>query len=221
MADNLKSWVSDRLHDVLGFSDKYAAEFLLSLAKNATSHESLVDKISEGFSVDKKMSAFAAELWDKVPHKVDRRVLYRAREKAFIEQQQKNASYKLVSDDDDDDDDEHYQEKAKTSKKDKKRKHLRQKEVQESSSSEEEKPSASKKALNDSDSDEWDKAEEQTRKDLEERDAFAERLKVKDKEKIRNIMERSDTKVSGSAVSKYYATLAWPFQGSTMDPHPF
>ena len=32
-------------------------------------------------------------------------------------------------------------------------------------------------------------------KDLEERDALAERLKMKDKEKTRNIMERPDKKV--------------------------
>ena len=35
-------------------------------------------------------------------------------------------------------------------------------------------------------------------KDLEERDALAERLKLKDKEKTRNIMERPDKKVQVS-----------------------
>ena len=36
-------------------------------------------------------------------------------------------------------------------------------------------------------------------KDLEERDALAERLKMKDKEKTRNIMERPDKKVLASS----------------------
>ena len=49
--------------------------------------------------------------------------------------------------------------------------------------------------LRESDSDEWEKAEEERLRDLDERDAFAERLRKKDKEKTRNIMERSDKKV--------------------------
>ena len=47
----------------------------------------------------------------------------------------------------------------------------------------------------DSDSDEWENAEDERHRDLEERDAFAERLRKKDKEKTRNVMERSDKKV--------------------------
>ena len=55
--------------------------------------------------------------------------------------------------------------------------------------------SDNKKFKDESDSDEWEKAEEERQRDLEERDAFAERLRQKDKEKTRNIMERSDKKV--------------------------
>nr|XP_020667965.1 putative pre-mRNA-splicing factor ATP-dependent RNA helicase DHX16 [Pogona vitticeps] len=42
--------------------------------------------------------------------------------------------------------------------------------------------------------DEWDRSERERLQDLEERDAFAERIKRKDKEKTRNILERSDKK---------------------------
>ena len=192
MAD-LTTWVSDKLHDVLGFSDKYTVEYLIGLARNSASPESLVQRVSEGLNVDNKMASFAAELWSKLPHKVQPAERpYRARERALIEQRQKFTGYSLVSDEDED---EEQLTRNNESKKDKKRKHLRRK--TESSSSDEDSPAAAtaKETRNESDSDEWEKEEEERRKDLQERDAFADRLKQRDKDKTRNIMERSDKKV--------------------------
>lgn len=193
----LTTWVSDKLHDVLGFSDKYTVEYLIGLAKNSTSPESLVQKVSEGLNVDNKMASFAAELWSRLPRKTQPvEHPYRARERALLEQRQKFQGYALVSDDDDEEEE---LIKAKASKKDRKRKHLRRK--TESSSSDEDSPSGdrdprtSKDVGAESDSDEWEKEEQERRKDLEERDAFADRLKKRDKEKTRSIMERSDKKV--------------------------
>ena len=191
----LTTWVSDKLHDVLGFSDKYTVEYLIGLAKNSASPESLVQRVSEGLNVDNKMASFAAELWSKMPRKTQPvEHPYRAKERALIEQRQRFTGYTLVSDDED----EEQLIRAKESKKDIKRKHLRRK--TESSSSDEDSPSrtvgASKETPNESDSDEWEKEEEERRKDLQERDAFADRLKQRDKEKTRSIMERSDKKVS-------------------------
>ena len=193
----LTTWVSDKLHDVLGFSDKYTVEYLIGLAKNSTSPESLVQRVSEGLNVDNKMASFAAELWSKMPRKAQpAEHPYRAKERALVEQRQRFTGYTLVSDDDED---EEQLIRAKESKKDIKRKHLRKKTE---SSSDEDSPGgtvgASKETPNESDhdSDEWEKEEEERRKDLQERDAFADRLKQRDKEKTRSIMERSDKKVS-------------------------
>ena len=47
----------------------------------------------------------------------------------------------------------------------------------------------------DDEEEEWEKEEGERLQDLEERDAFAERVKLKDKDKTRNIMERTDKKV--------------------------
>jgi len=108
--------------------------------------------------------------------------------------------YVLVSDGDDDD--EEQLNKARESKKDRKRKHLRRK--PESASSDEDLPAGvieSKVIDNESDSDEWEKEEKLRKKDLEERDAFADRLKQRDKDKTRNILERSDKKVLECSVS--------------------
>lgn len=189
----LTTWVSDKLHDVLGFSDKNTAEYLIGLARNSTSPESLVQRVSEGFDVDKKMASFTAELWSKLPHKTQPvEHPYRAKERALVEQRQKFTGYALVSDDDEDE-----EIQTKESKKDRKRKHLRnQRKAAESSSSDEDSPvGASKEIGNESDSDEWEKEEEERKKDLQERDAFADRLKQRDKDKTRSIVERSDKKV--------------------------
>ena len=45
------------------------------------------------------------------------------------------------------------------------------------------------------DEDEWDRIEKEREQDLAERDALNERIKKKDKEKTRKIMEKSDKKV--------------------------
>ena len=51
-----------------------------------------------------------------------------------------------------------------------------------------------------------DEAEVQRSQDIKERDAFAERLKEKDKEKTRKIVERSNRKVGREGVSFLYCS---------------
>lgn len=194
---NLSSWVSEKLHDVVGFSDRHTTEFLINLAKDSSSSGALVEKISQSLGAEEKMVAFARELWEKLPHKEQPSVHpYRAKEMALIEQQKKFSNYKMLSDDEDDEE-EVQQSRRKESKSERKRKHLRKKE--ESSSSEEEVVRDTKSARrddDDSESDEWEREEKEVQKDLEERDAFAQRLKEKDKDKQRNIVEQSDRKVN-------------------------
>lgn len=48
---------------------------------------------------------------------------------------------------------------------------------------------------------EWEKEERERLQDIEERDAFAERVKLKDKDKTRNIAERPDKKVGDGRVT--------------------
>lgn len=193
---NLSKWVSGRLHDVLGFSDKHTTEYLINIAKGSTSSSTMIQKISETLGDDDKTLGFARELWDKVPHKEQPALHpYRAKEQALIQRQQKFTDYKLLSDVDDDEEPVH--SKQKGSKSERKRKHLRRKE--ELSSSDEDDAEESKNTNKDDDDDdsedEWDREENERVKDLEERDAFAQRMKDKDKSKQRNVMERSDKKV--------------------------
>lgn len=47
--------------------------------------------------------------------------------------------------------------------------------------------------------DEWERTERERLQDLEERDAFAERVRQRDKDRTRNVLERSDKKVPRSS----------------------
>ena len=117
----------------------------------------------------------------------------RVREREIVAQQKRNMSYRMLSDDDDDEP-MSARMKSDERKMAKRRKHLRQKIDVPSESSEEE--VAEEKEGDVESGDEWEKSEKERVKDLEERDAFSARLKEKDKEKQRNVMEKSDKKVS-------------------------
>lgn len=52
-----------------------------------------------------------------------------------------------------------------------------------------------KKAAKEEEEEEWEREERERLQDLEERDAFAERVKQKDKDKTRHVLERNDKKV--------------------------
>lgn len=68
MASMLETWVNDKLHDILGISDKYISQYLLGLAKKATDPNDFIGKIRETGTVeiDTNMLNFAHELWQKV-----------------------------------------------------------------------------------------------------------------------------------------------------------
>lgn len=57
------------------------------------------------------------------------------------------------------------------------------------------------------DEEEWEKEERERQQDIEERDAFAERVRQRDKDKTRNIAERTDKKVVLVALSLLFVHL--------------
>ena len=98
------SWVSDQLHELLGHSDRFTAEFLVGLAKKAQSPEAYLRKLqdTQALTVNQSVRSFAAELWGRVPHRQATEKPARAREREILEQQARNRSYKLLSDSEDD-----------------------------------------------------------------------------------------------------------------------
>jgi len=197
-----QQWVSDQLHQILGLSDKYVAQYLVGLAKKATSVPELYSRLENTgtIKVNDEVRQFAAELWDKVPHKKVAEKPGRAKERAAVKEQQRIKSYKLVSDPEEEETLTLPATEDRKKKKvhDRKRKHIRTDKTSKWESDEEDEDKEdekSKRKKDDSSSDEWEKAEEERMKDLEERDALAERIKKRDKEHTRKITERSDKKV--------------------------
>ena len=61
------AWVSDRLHEILGLSDRQVAEFMIELANKAKSPEELTRKLqsSAAVQINPEVEVFAAELWTR------------------------------------------------------------------------------------------------------------------------------------------------------------
>ncbi|XP_075692501.1 pre-mRNA-splicing factor ATP-dependent RNA helicase DHX16 [Rhinoderma darwinii] len=190
--DGIELWVKERLHDVLGMSDRHVAQFLIGTARRSASSADLLSRLNDTGAIDvtDKVRGFAEELWVKLPRKAPVERPARAAEREALAMQKKNKSYTLLEDSDE-------EEEKVTSKDEKKRKkkHLRKRKKEESSDSESDRARNEKVPSPQVISDDEEEREEQARlKDLEERDAFAERVKQRDKEKTRNIVERSDKK---------------------------
>ena len=68
----VERWVGEKLHDILGISDKTIASYFVGLAQKASSPENFIDKLVETGSVevDANVTNFAKELWGKVNNNV-------------------------------------------------------------------------------------------------------------------------------------------------------
>uniref|UniRef100_A0A7N6FI87 Pre-mRNA-splicing factor ATP-dependent RNA helicase DHX16 n=1 Tax=Anabas testudineus TaxID=64144 RepID=A0A7N6FI87_ANATE len=199
----LEQWVNDRLHDILGLSDRYVSQFMIGTARKASSAQDFVTRLEQTgtIDIDQSVIAFAEELYEKIPHKQVVEKASRAIERQAIEMERKNRTYTLLEDSDSDGDLVKEKQKGKKKSKDKdrenKRKHIRQKKESESSS-EDEIPkrgdSGQSVKKEEEEEEEWEKEERERLQDIEERDAFAARVREKDKDKTRNIAERTDKK---------------------------
>lgn len=65
---NLEQWVSDRLHDILGLSDRYVSQFMIGTARKASCPEDFVSRLEKTgtIDIDQTVTAFAKELFEKV-----------------------------------------------------------------------------------------------------------------------------------------------------------
>uniref|UniRef100_A0A3P9N5R6 RNA helicase n=1 Tax=Poecilia reticulata TaxID=8081 RepID=A0A3P9N5R6_POERE len=194
----LEQWVNDRLHDILGLSDRYVSQFMIGIARKASSPEDLVSRLEQTgtIDIDQSVSAFAKELFEKVP--IPRQQVVekpsKALERQAIEMDRKNRTYTLLEDSDSGEEaaaDKQRGKKKKDKDRGSKRKNIRQKKASESSSDDETQKRSVKK---EEEEEEWEKEERERLLDIEERDAFAQRVRQKDKEKTRNIAERTDKK---------------------------
>ncbi|PON70343.1 PWI domain containing protein [Trema orientale] len=103
---NLKTWVSDKLMSLLGYSQSTIVQYVIGLSKQANSPADVVSKLVEfGLSSSSETRGFAEEIFNRVPRKASGLNLYQKqeREAAMIARKK----YALLDADDEDDDDNH------------------------------------------------------------------------------------------------------------------
>ena len=110
-------WVSDELHDILGLSDRYIAEYLVGLARKASSTQNLITKLENtgAITVNEEVRQFSHQLWDKVPHQAVSEKPARAKEREAKLQREQNKKYQLIMEDSDEDESKHKRRKSSTS----------------------------------------------------------------------------------------------------------
>ena len=190
---DLHLWVSDKLHESMGMSDKHAVDYLIGLAKSTSTPDSYISKLSAVLGDDHNISSVARELWDKIPRKQKSVSINRMKEKEALEIQRKNASYQMLSDTDEDEGPPIVIKKSKKEKKNKKKRDTKERRKS-SSDDESDDGHVSKKRTKKGSKSDSDGDEDLRMNDLKERDEFAARLKKRDKDKQRNLAEKSDKK---------------------------
>lgn len=199
----LERWVLEELHTVLGLSKRHVAQFLIGTAQRCASAEEFVQRLRDTDTLDLDGPArdFALRLWSKVPRKAAVEKPARAAEREARALLEKNRSYRLLEDSEDSSGEIAGRAGSSPQKKRRKRKHLRKKRQEEEEEEEVASEGGSKAAGSRQQTekapeseDEWERTERERLQDLEERDAFAERVRQRDKERTRNVLERSDKK---------------------------
>ncbi|KAJ7546686.1 hypothetical protein O6H91_08G050600 [Diphasiastrum complanatum] len=106
MADDirLREWVSDQLHELLGYSLSAVVSFVIGLAKKAPSSKELALQLFQNnFKVSESTEKFAEELYCQVPHKRVGLNNYQKAEKDAADFARKQQEYKLLDADDEED----------------------------------------------------------------------------------------------------------------------
>lgn len=200
---SLERWVQDELHAVLGLSERHVAQFLIGTARRCSSAEEFVQRLRDTDTLDLGGPArdFALRLWSKVPRAAVVEKPARAAEREARALLEKNRSYQLLEDSEGSSGESVGRAGSRLQKKRKRRKHLRKKRQEEEEEEEEEDSERGKKTGGSrqqtekpESEDEWERTERERLQDLEERDAFAERVRQRDKDRTRNVLERSDKK---------------------------
>ncbi|CAN6452456.1 unnamed protein product [Victoria cruziana] len=193
----LRTWVSEKLFSLLGYSQPAVVTFVLGISKRSTSPTDVVQKLIEnGFSSSTETQRFAEEIYSRVPHKAAGLSSYQKAEKEAALFARKQMEYTLLDADDEDD-----QVSALSNVPSKgpgvRTKHIRKKRRKHDEEEEEEAenfekvnvPAASKEDRY-SDDDERELEEVRIR-DQQERMELEKRLREKDAAATRKIMEQT------------------------------
>ncbi|XP_067933962.1 pre-mRNA-splicing factor ATP-dependent RNA helicase DHX16-like [Watersipora subatra] len=206
MMGDLERWVGDRLHDIVGISDKMIVQYILGLAKSAKSPADYIEKLrnTEALDINEKIVSFSQELFTKLPTRQSAvKLLERQKREEALAFQKRNQSYNLIDSDSD------QEETPKTLQKLKRNKKRQLRDKREGSESEDETTvrRAVKKEVkwgnaSSSSEDELEKEARDRAADLKERDEYASRVRERDKERTKNVMSKGEKKSHEEAAKR-------------------
>ncbi|KAL7192227.1 hypothetical protein ACSBR2_024134 [Camellia fascicularis] len=105
MGSDLKTWVSDKLMSLLGYSQPTVVQYVIGLSKTTSSPSDFVGKLVDiGLSASTETRAFAEEIYAKVPRKASGINLYQKQEREAALLVRKQQTYTLLEADDEDND---------------------------------------------------------------------------------------------------------------------
>ncbi|KAK8465865.1 hypothetical protein PHAVU_009G193400 [Phaseolus vulgaris] len=102
--DSLKTWVSEKLMSLLGYSQPTVVQYMIGLSKQATSPADLVGKLVEFGISSTDTHAFAEEIYSRVPRKSSGLNQYQKQEREAVMLARKQKTYTILKADDDSDD---------------------------------------------------------------------------------------------------------------------
>lgn len=102
---DLKTWVSDKLMSLLGYSQPTVVQYVITLSKKASSPAEIINQLVElGLSSSAETVGFAKEIFSRVEHKTSGPNLYQQKEREAAMLARKQKTYTILDDDDDADD---------------------------------------------------------------------------------------------------------------------
>lgn len=101
---DLKTWVSDKLMSILGFSQATVVQYVITLSKKASTPSEIVNKLQDvGFSSSGETIDFAKEIFARVERKAAGPNVYQQEEREAAVLARKQRTYKILEADDDED----------------------------------------------------------------------------------------------------------------------
>ena len=191
-SDPLRTWVGDQLHSLLGYSEGHVADYVMSLSRTAKTPQQLLAKLQEAdLPSSEATRRFASELFSRAPRQAAAGSSSTAREqrKETIKELRNNEKYAMLSEGDDEGEDEvNAAVQRALQEKERERKRAERAEKKRARGADEP-ASSSGKAAGGGGSGGGESSERQQEdareEDLRERDAFAERLRLRDLERTR------------------------------------
>ncbi|PIO75689.1 hypothetical protein TELCIR_02247 [Teladorsagia circumcincta] len=182
---SVEQWVSDELHAIVGISDRTICQYVLALARRSNSTEDFIGKLkdNDALEINDSVRRFASQLMNKLPKAAPKTTTRKGPSAAELRERElmrlSNTMTIL--------EDEEPVYTRKSTHQRKRRESSSDDEAPQSSKKMESKQDKRKEASSDSD---FEAIEGELDRDIKERDELAARIRKREKEKTRNVLEQ-------------------------------